>query len=378
MRNKKDKKPKGILSEDKISKKYNSGRADVIGITPENILRIPSRIIKLNYQLNGGPAYGKILEEFGEESTGKSMLAMDLAYSTIALGGEVIWADVENSFDMFWFEQNGLDLSKIHLLTKTTSMEIVSDWCQDMCKAIRYRLIANEPILFVLDSIAAVRCSKEIEESAVDASAKYGNRAKAISDFLGNRNEMFARLGITVILINQLRKKIGASKFEDPDKTVGGEALKFYAHQRIGIVRGKQIKAKVKGHEFKAGQHIYIRTKKDKTGPPRETTETNVFFRNSPEGEIGFDRYAGLPELLVSKGIIQRAKGQSRYYYKDKMLAHGEDKLDALLREDSELRSKLIRKAKINTISKTQRQLDETTENLYPIKLSKQKEEDGE
>lgn len=375
---KKDKKPKGILSADRINKKYNSGTADVIGVMPENTLRIPTRILKLNYQLNGGLPYGKILELFGEESTGKSLLAMDFSYCTQALGGEIIWADAENSFDPYWFQQNGLDLTKIHLLTQTSSMEVISDWAQDMVKSLRLRLTNNEPILFVLDSIGAVRCSTEIEESAVDASAKFGNRAKVISDFLGNRNQLFARLGIGVLLINQLRKKIGASKYEDPDKTVGGDALKFYAHQRVGIRRGKQIKVKKKGVEYKVGQTVYINTKKDKTGPPRESTETQVYFRKSSEGEIGFNKYLGLPELLVQKDVLERQKGSSRYYYKGAMVGNGEDSTLEKLLEDDELRGKLIRKAKINTIGQTKAQLEGTTTNLYPVKLPKESKEDDD
>lgn len=372
----KKKKIRGLLSEDKISKKYNSGRADIIGITPENTLRIPSRVLKLNYQLNGGIPYGKILELFGEESTGKSLLAKDFSYCTQALGGEVLWADAENSFNNFWAEQNGLDLNTIHLLPQTSAMEVISDWAMDTIYAVRARLTENQPILLVVDSIGAVRCKSEIGESQLDASAKFGNRAKAISDFLGNRNEIFARLGVSVILINQLRKKIGASKWEDPDKTVGGDALKFYAHQRIGIRKGKQIKHKVKGHEFKVGQNVYISTKKDKTGPPRETTETQVYFRKSILAEIGFSRYLGLPELLVQKGVLERAKGASRYYYKGNMLANGEDAVNNLLLEDSELRSKLIKKAKINTISRTQSQIDSLTSNLFPVRIAKSKSED--
>lgn len=375
---KKDKKPKGILSADRINKKYNSGTADVIGVMPENTLRIPTRILKLNYQLNGGLPYGKILELFGEESTGKSLLAMDFSYCTQALGGEIIWADAENSFDPYWFQQNGLDLTKIHLLTQTSSMEVISDWAQDMVKSLRLRLTNNEPILFVLDSIGAVRCSTEIEESAVDASAKFGNRAKVISDFLGNRNQLFARLGIGVLLINQLRKKIGASKYEDPDKTVGGDALKFYAHQRVGIRRGKQIKVKKKGVEYKVGQTVYINTKKDKTGPPRESTETQVYFRKSSEGEIGFNKYLGLPELLVQKDVLERQKGSSRYYYKGAMVGNGEDSTLEKLLEDDELRGKLIRKAKINTIGQTKAQLEGTTTNLYPVKLPKESKGDDD
>lgn len=357
-----------VLSDKQLVKKYpSSGRASIIALPEESMLRLPSRFIALNYQLNGGIPYGKILELFGEESTGKSLLSMDFGYSCQALGGEIVWADAENSFNGTWFQKNGLDLDRIHLMTEQSGMELISDWAKDTLVSIRARLTKNEPILFVLDSLAAVRCIEEIGEYQLDAKAKYGNRAKAISDFLGNRNEMFAKLGVCVILINQLRKKIGASQFEDPDKTVGGDATKFYAAQRVGLVRGKQIKAKIKGLEVKVGQNVFIKTKKDKTGPPRPTTPSQVFFRSTKTNGIGFDKYFGLPELLVNLGTIERKKGSSRYYMGEKVIANGEDNFLKLLNENDELRKNLISSSKVNTISRTNKQIESINKNLYPV-----------
>ena len=45
----------------------------------------------------------------------------------------------------------------------------------------------------------------------------------------------------TVIFINQIRMKIGVM-FGNPETTTGGNALKFYASQRIDIRRIGQIK----------------------------------------------------------------------------------------------------------------------------------------
>jgi len=359
------------LSDKQLSNKYpGSGRASIIALPESQVLRLPTRCVALNYQLNGGIVYGKILELFGEESTGKTLLAQDFGYVTQALGGEIVWADAENSFNTSWVVKNGLDPERIHLMEEQ-GMERISDWAQDTVVSIRARLTKNEPILFILDSLAAIRCIGEIGEYQLDSKAKFGNRAKAISDFLGNRSTIFARMGVCVILINQLRKKIGATQFEDPDKTVGGDATKFYASQRIGLVRGKQIKKKIKGVEIKVGQNVYIRTKKDKTGPPRSTTPGQVYFRDVKPNGVGFDKYFSLPELLVQLKVIDRKKGSGRFYYKEKMLANGEDNFIELLRNDEVLRKKLISESKINTISKLKTQLGNIGKNLYPVKATK-------
>ena len=357
-----------IMSDTQLSNKYpNSGRASVIAVPKDKVLRLPTRSLAINHQLNGGPVYGKILELFGEESTGKSLLAMDLIYSAQALGGVGIWADAENSFNAHWFEKNGIDLDNLYLMTEQSGIELISDWVRDTIISVRSKLIKNEPIVLVIDSVATLRCITEIGESQMDASAKFGNRAKAISDMLGTRNSLFAMAGVIVVMINQLRKKIGATQWEDPDKTVGGDALKFYAAQRIGIAKGKQIKRLVNGVEKKVGQVTYVRTKKDKTGPPRSSTETAVYFIGNKLNPVGFSRYTSLPEVLVETKVLTRKKGSSRYYLGDKMVANGEEALIKKLQEDDKLRKQLIAISPINTISKTKAQLEKITTNLYTI-----------
>jgi recombination protein RecA len=360
-----------ILSDAQLAKKYpSSGRASIIALSDDQVLRLPTRFIALNHQLNGGLPYGKILELFGEESTGKSLLAMDFASVCQALGGIVIWDDAENAFNKSWFIKNGIDLDNLYLM-EDNAMERIADWSQDTIMAARSRLTNNEPILLVVDSLATIRTIGEVGESMLDAKAKYGLRAKAISDFLGSRNQLFAKMGVCVILINQLRKKIGATQWEDPDKTVGGDATKFYAAQRVGLVRGKQIKKKIKGFEIKVGQNVYCKTKKDKTGPPRSTSSGQVYFRKTSTNDVGFDKYTGLPELLVSLGVVNRKKGSSIFYFEDKMVGRGEESFLEALKTNNELRKKLIQKSKINTISRTKQQIKALNKNLYPVKLAK-------
>lgn len=356
-------------SFEKLAKKYpGMSLGSEIKLQPQQELRIPTRSVAINHQLNGGLLYGKIIEIFGEESTGKTLFAMDLGYATQSLGGHIIWADAENTFNYTWFEKNGLDLSRIDVLSEQNAIEVISDFIQDAVVLRRSQLTANQPILVVIDSTAALDCLDNINSSQLDARAEMGNRAKAIYKFLRIRNAFFGKMGASLVLINQLRKKVGASKWEDPDTTPGGQASRFYASQRIGIVRGKQIKAKFKsGGEKKVGQNVYIKTKKDKTGPPRETTATQVYFTKTKDNPIGFHRYVGMPELLVELKVVERKKGSSRYYLDGKMIANGEDAFLKILSTDDDLRRKLIKKSGINTISKTQAQLEAIEKNLYPI-----------
>lgn len=365
------KKSKGkikIQTESALRKKYaGSGNANEILVAPENMLWIPSRFLALNDQWGGGACYGKIHEVFGEESSGKSLLAFDFAYSTQALGGVVLWADAEFAFMRDWAEKNGIDLTQVELYPEK-AIELISDWTMDMGIYYRSKLVNNEPILVVIDSIAALDCIENLNSSQLDAKAEMGNRAKQMDKWLRTRNGSYEQLGITVILVNQLRSKIGASQFEDPDTTPGGKATKFYASIRVGIYGGKQITKKIKGKDRKIGRLTSIRVKKNKVAPPKPTLKgAQVYFTEGHENGIGFNKYFGLPELLIEKEVVTRKKGSSRYYMGDKMIANGEEAFLRKLYEDEELRKKLIRKSGINTISKTRKQLERIGKNLYPV-----------
>lgn len=364
-------------TETALRRKYKgTGLAEEV--LTDNELRIPSRFLALNHQLGGGAYYGKIHEIFGEESSGKSLTALDFAYVTQKLGGVVLWADSEYAFTKDWSLQNGLNLDKIELF-REKAIEVISDWSVDMAIYYRSKLVNNEPILLVVDSIAALSCLANLGGYQQDEKAEMGNRAKAIDAWLRNRNGIYEELGITVILINQLRKKIGASQFEDPDTTPGGMATRFYASIRVGFYGGKQITAKVNGVEERVGRITSIRIKKNKVAPPKPTIKgAEVYFHPGYKEPIGFNRYFNLPELLNQQGVISRKKGSSKYMMGDELVANGELVFLKKLKNDADFRKMLIEKTDINTISKTRSKLKSISYNMFPVNLGKDKEEDEE
>lgn len=327
---------------------------------------LPTRFLAFNKVTGGGCPFGKIIELFGEESSGKSLMAYDFAYCCQYLGGMVLWVDAEQSFTNDWATKNGLDLDKI-VVFRSTSIEAISDWVANMALYWRSQLTHNEPILLVLDSVSALDTDINLNSEMLNASADMGNRAKAIYKYFRIRNEMLYSLGITQVYINQLRKNLKAGMFENPDTTPGGKALAFYASIRIGLYGGKQITKKIKGKERKIGRVTSIRTIKNKVATPGPTLKGSPLYNNAKYVDsIGFDRLHFLDEILIEEEIIEKTKSGT-YSYRGKTLCRGAEKFADLLREDDDLRRKLIRKAGINTLGATKKLLESLNENLYPI-----------
>jgi len=368
----------------KIRKKYPSYiNAETFYQDMGSRLRLPNRIMGLNYQTGGGIVYGTIVEIAGYESTGKSLIAKDYAYAAQQLGGMVLWVDAERCFDFLWAEQNGLDRNKIELL-RTEEIEVISDWVRDMILYWRAKLTNNEPILLVCDSIAALETADNIKADAIGGKAEMGNRAKAIYQFYRRRNNLIDKYGVCVAMINQVRKKVGATLYEAAETMPGGDSTKFYASFRIMLNRSKQVKGyKSRDGKWndsidkgvKIGQNIIVEVLKNKTAPPRPKFKTEVYFLPDKYDYVGYNKYAGIKEMGEYMGIIT-SKG-SRYYYKDEQICNGEKNFIDALHEKSKLRRRIIKALGINTISNFQERLESIGKNLYPVK-AKKSEDEGE
>ena len=353
-----------IPTKNDLLKRYGS-TIILASETKETGLWLPSTFFALNYTFGGGIPFGKILEIAGEESSGKSLIAYNFAYSCQQLGGHVIWVDAEQSWMNSWAEVNGVDPNKVTVVNDTR-IEYVADAVADLALYWRSQLTHNEPILLVIDSIAAMDCSDNIDSKMSDAKAEMGGRAKALYKYFRIRNELFYRLGITQIYINQLRTALNVGFGKDNTTTTGGAALKFYASIRAAFYSGKSITVKSNGKERKAGKLVTIRLIKNKVAPPRPTISKCPVYFNPKYHSVGFDRCFGLEDVLVDNEIITKSSG-GVYKLKDKVLTRSGEKFQKLLEEDDELRRKLLRRADINTIGSVRKKLESLTENYYPI-----------
>lgn len=353
-----------VPTKNEIMKKYGN-LIVTASETRETGLKLPSTFYLLNDTLGGGIPWGKILEVAGEESSGKSLIAYNFAHVCQELGGHVIWVDAEQAWMNSWAEINGVDPKHVTVINDTR-IEVISDIIADLVMYWRSQLVNNEPILLIVDSIAALDCSENIDAKMVDGKAEMGGRAKALYKYFRIRNELFYRLGVTQIYINQLRTALNVGFGKDNSTTTGGAALKFFASIRLAFYAGKSITVKQNGKERKAGKVVTIRTLKNKVAPPKPTiSKCNVYF-NPKYHSVGFDKYFGLEDVFVDNGIISKSGG-GVYSFNGETLCRGEEKFQKLLEEDSKLRKKLLSLAGINTLGVTRRQLKDMTENYYPV-----------
>lgn len=272
-----------------------------------------NRIISGSY--TGGIPFGRLLETFGESSTGKTAIATTCMVNAQKMGGVAIFIDWERSFDVRLAEGFGLNTKRpywIYIKPKT--------WEQGNAAAIRaIQLIRQSkaipddaPILVVGDSIAA----------AVPESMLYDSKGheREMDTYTMNDTTALARVTSTTLKVvaakaeehnatfwylNQMRLKPGVM-FGDPRTTPGGKAMEFYSSVRLALGRQKIMDKTSESDKEFVGQNITVQTVKNKMTRPFQ--ECNLRLMYDEVGCANFDHVASTLDLAVKKGWVSYSK----------------------------------------------------------------------
>jgi len=343
-----------------------SGLASSNALEPEDQLWVPCTSPLMTYLLGGGAYYGRIIEIAGQESSGKTLLALDFIKNAQELGGVGIFVDAELAFSHSWAELNGIDLEKLYIYEENT-IEVISDFTAEACYLYRSQLKKNEPIVLVIDSVAALDTAMAMQISEADSKAEMGGRAKAFYKMIRLRNRLWHRLGITVIFINQLRDKINTgfgSQFGEKHTTVGGNALKFFASQRIWLEAKKQITVGSKDRKRRVGVEVQVQMKKNKVAIPKIPTRVPVIFDPNYD-ELGFGGEDKMPDILVQNGVIDKVG--NTYKFDGETVATSSSGLEKWL-DDPDNAFDVYTEGKLPTVdTMTERLEDFESDNRYPI-----------
>lgn len=216
----------------------------------------------------GGIAKGKVIEIFGQESGGKSFLSLKLIATAQKMGLVCCLVDAEQSFQADWAKKHGVDVDNLIILNEALSAEKILDYVVAMCSEDGVGLV-------VVDSTAALTPQKELEGSVSDQD--YALLARAMSKALRKIVSGCGKTKTTCVFLNQIREKMGVM-FGNPETTPGGRALRFYAHQRIMVTPGKNVKVQDGDKEKVIARKSYVKFVKNKTAAPMGEGEIEIVF----------------------------------------------------------------------------------------------------
>lgn len=255
--------------------------------------------IGLNNALGiGGVPDGKVIEIFGWESSGKSTLCQTIVGNAQKKGKKCVYVDAENSLDRTYAKALGVDMDDLYIIQMDEGGGEAAYNKVD-------RLVETGEIgLVIYDSYNALQPKAVIEGEVGDSAI--GKHARMLGQAVMKANVLASRYGTTFIFIGQLRQKIGVM-YGSPDVTQGGNALKFYAHIRMEVVRSTTKENSVMEGDEKMGNKTTVKVIKNKLAPPFRNASFTILYG------LGIDKYQEIIELGKDTEVLKLRAGVVTY-----------------------------------------------------------------
>ena len=307
-------------------KKFGTNAVMWLGAqNPIDCNKLSSGSLLIDKVLGGGLGYGRIAELYGYESSGKSTLALQFVRQCQLAGGTAMYVDLENALDLEYARTLGVDVNKVIFAQPTTAEEALD---------LIYEAINTGAINFiVLDSIAAMTPTAVLNGEAGDQ--QIGLLARLLSTNLKKLVSALNKSNCALLAINQIRMKVNTGfMMGNPETTAGGNALKFFASQRIELKKSLAIKEG--GNQI--GQVTKVKCVKNKLATPMQVAEVPLIYGK------GFSAEDEIVDLGIEYGFIQ--KSGSWFVTTDEQRLQGKEAVKAYYKEHPDLAEELKQKVK--------------------------------
>lgn len=271
------------LGGDAASNLKDGIRSAVTEVLPTGIDVLDNHVLGI-----GGLPYGRVVQIYGRESSGKSSLGWQLMAQGQRDGALVAFGEAEQALAPNWIDMFGVNRAGV--------VSIEAETFEDFSQGVDVMLEkAKAPkMLIILDSVPnclpaeAIKAYKNEKET-------YALIARAYSEWLPIVTRKLTDRNAVLVLMNQLRAKIGVM-FGPKEEPPGGNAIRFYSSIILQMWHGENEK---KG-ETKVGHWSGLKATKNKLAPPfRETNALLSFDR-------GWDNDATTLAFAKETGCVGR------------------------------------------------------------------------
>jgi recombination protein RecA len=272
----------------------------------------------------GGLPRGRVVEIYGQESSGKTTLALHVIASAQKGGGLAAFVDAEHAMDPNYARRIGVNLDDL-LVSQPNSGEEALTITEQLVKSGALDVV-------VIDSVAALTPQAEIDGNMGDS--HMGLQARLMSQAMRKLTSAIAQTKTLCIFTNQVREKIGIM-FGNPETTPGGKALKFYASVRLNVQRIGAIKDPTGAV---IGNRTRVKVVKNKVAPPFTEAEFDILYAR------GISWEGSVLDAAVTRNIV--TKRGSWFSFENEQIGQGAIAATEFLRSNPEIVEQIIEKIK--------------------------------
>ena len=291
----------------------------------KNIAVIPTGALSLDLALGvGGLPRGRVVEVYGQESSGKTTLALHIIANAQKSGGLAAFVDAEHAMDPNYARRVGVNLDDL-LVSQPNSGEEALTITEQLVKSGALDVV-------VVDSVAALAPQAELDGNMGDS--HMGLQARLMSQAMRKLTSAISQTKTLCLFTNQIRDKIGVM-FGNPETTPGGKALKFYASVRLNVQRIGAIKDPTGAV---IGNRTRVKVVKNKVAPPFTEAEFDILYARgiSWEGSV-------LDAALARNVVTKRGSWLS---FGTEQIGQGSVAATEFLRSHPEIVDQMIEKIK--------------------------------
>lgn len=278
--------------------------------------------LSLDIALGWWYAKWRVVEIYGPESSGKTTLTLHAIAEVQKAWGTAAFVDAEHALDPEYARKIWVDIENL----------IVSqpDYGEQALEIVDALVRSWAVDLIIVDSVAALTPKAEIEWDMWDSHMWL--QARLMSQALRKITWPIAKSHCTVIFINQIRMKIWVM-FGSPETTTWGNALKFYASQRLEVRRKDKIETGTWVDKEATWNRTKVKVVKNKVAPPFKEAEFDIMYNEwiSKNWEI--------VDIWSDLEVIK--KSWSFYSYWETKMWQGRENVKNFLKENQDLANEI-------------------------------------
>lgn len=272
-------------------------------------IRLPLASRGLTFALGGGIGRGRITLIYGNQSSGKTMLALQSIAKWQKQGLVCAFIDAEKAFDADFAEKLGVNVNEL-IVFNECSQATVTD--------IFDNLLRHEIDAIVLDSISDIAPNQFIKDGEMKESEntkQIGAHSKAIKSVIDHIH--FSNKSTAVVLLSQTTTKIESTYVQQVPH--GGKKPLFASSSIIRLTSSATDAKQIKGEHYEGntlverpiGRRVEAIIEKNKLGLQNSTAEYDIYYGGPT---LGIDSSGELLNMCIRYGVIDKPNNVTHEY----------------------------------------------------------------